>query len=473
MKRPRPTLTTFIALTGLTQLVYLIVFTLPFPLTRLFATIPPVDYAKLTGYSIVGVVAFVLGLLILFGIYIWLLKWPSTPTLPDTAPYTGLLFALTLMLSYPVLAIDLFIYAIRTRGWGLYGFNPLATPPDILPATDPWLGLAAEWRDAPSPYGVLWEAMSLGAFRLTGGDFLAHLFALKGIAIISYVGCIFLIGAILGKLQPKWRVVGMFAFAWNPLVLLEAAQNGHNDIVMVFFLLAALWALTTGKETWAIPLLALSVLVKFVTILIAPLLILHLAMKRTTWPQRLLTAIRHSLVLAMLVIGPTLPLWPGIENWAVLKASSSAGRSFMALSIFALRPMVGVNKAFDMSRLGINGLSIGICLWLLWRKRKAFAQLTTPIFVGWGVFFWYVLLAAPLFHAWYILWFLPLAIVLLPNQHPLQASVLFSATGLLITPYFEIVRIWWPILLHNPLWGHLIGVSLLLAPPAIAALYRS
>ena len=86
MKRLEPTLTTFIALTGLTQLVYLIVFTLPFPLARLFAAIPPVDYAKLTGHSIAGVVAFVLGLLILFGIYIWLLKWPSIPTLPDAAP---------------------------------------------------------------------------------------------------------------------------------------------------------------------------------------------------------------------------------------------------------------------------------------------------------------------------------------------------------------------------------------------------
>jgi len=473
MKRPEPTLIVFITLTGLTQLVYLIVFTLPFPLARLFATIPPVDYAKLTGYSVTGVVAFVLGLLILFGVYIWLLKWPSTPTLPDTAPYTGLLFALTLMFSYPLLAIDLFIYALRTRGWGLYGFNPLATPPDALPATDPWPGLAAEWHSAASPYGVLWEVLSLGAFRLTGGDFLAHLFALKGIAIISYVGCIFLIGAILDKLQPRWKVVGMFAFAWNPLVLLETAQNGHNDIVMVFFLLAALWALAAGKERWAIPLLALSVLVKFVTILIAPLLILHLAMKRATWPQRLLSVIGCSLVLVMLVIGPTFPLWPGIENWAVLQAGSVAGRSLLALSVLALRPMVGVNTAFDMSRLGINGLFIGICLWLLWRERRTFAQLTTPIFVGWGVFFWYVLLVAPVFHAWYILWFLPLAIVLLPGQRPLRASIIFSATGLLIISYYETMRVWWPVLLQNPLWGHLIGVPLLLVPPAIGALYRN
>lgn len=472
MKRPEPTLTTFIALTGLTQLVYLIVFTLPFPLVRLFATIPPVDYTKLTGHSIAGVVAFVLGLLALFGIYIWLLKRPFTFTLPDTTPYTGLLFALTLMFSYPVLAIDLFIYAIRTRGWGLYGFNPLATPPEALPATDPWLALAAEWCDAASPYGVLWEAMSLGAFRLTGGNFLAHLFALKGIAILSYVGCIFLIGAILSRLQPRWKVAGMLAFAWNPLVLLETAQNGHNDIVMIFFLLAALWALTAGKETWAIPLLALSVLVKFVTIFIAPLLIVHLAVKRTPWPQRWLTALRHSLILATVVIGPTLPLWPGIENWAALEASSGAGRSLLALSVFALRPMVGVNTAFDISRLGIDGLFIGICLWLLWRKRKALAQFTTFIFIGWGAFFGYVLLAAPVFHAWYILWFLPLAILLLPNPRPLRASIVFSATGLLMIPYFETVRIWWPILLRNPLWGHLIGVPLLLAPPAIAALYR-
>jgi hypothetical protein len=84
--------------------------------------------------------------------------------------------------------------------------------------------------------------------------------------------------------------------------------------------------------------------------------------------------------------------------------------------------------------------------------------------------FWYVLLAAPVFHAWYLLWFLPLAPLLLPRRRPLTAVVVFSITALLIIPYFETIRVWYPALLRNHFLGHLIGVPLLILPPAITLL---
>ncbi|NJN98254.1 MAG: hypothetical protein HC875_31275, partial [Anaerolineales bacterium] len=54
---------------GLSGLIYLSVFTLPFPLPRLYATIPPVDYTKLTNYSVYGFIAYVVGLGVLFWLY--------------------------------------------------------------------------------------------------------------------------------------------------------------------------------------------------------------------------------------------------------------------------------------------------------------------------------------------------------------------------------------------------------------------
>jgi hypothetical protein len=87
------------------------------------------------------------------------------------------------------------------------------------------------------------------------------------------------------------------------------------------------------------------------------------------------------------------------------------------------------------------------------------------------VLFWYVLLVAPVFHAWYLLWFLPLAALLLPDQRPLMATIIFSITALFIIPYFETIRVWYPALLNNPLLGHLIGVPLLIVPPALALLW--
>jgi hypothetical protein len=87
------------------------------------------------------------------------------------------------------------------------------------------------------------------------------------------------------------------------------------------------------------------------------------------------------------------------------------------------------------------------------------------------VLFWYVLLSVPVFHAWYLLWFLPLAPLLLPARRPLNAAVIFSMTALLVIPYFETVRVWYPVLLQNHFLGHLIGVPLLIGPPLFAILW--
>jgi hypothetical protein len=99
------------------------------------------------------------------------------------------------------------------------------------------------------------------------------------------------------------------------------------------------------------------------------------------------------------------------------------------------------------------------------------SSLPTFLTASFHVLFWYVLLAAPVFHAWYLLWFLPLAALILPHQRPLIVTVVFSITALFIIPYFETIRVWYPVLLDNPILGHVIGVPVLLVPPALALLW--
>jgi hypothetical protein len=474
MAAARKPLTTLLLLMALSGLIYLIVFTLPFPLTTYFAVTPPLDYAKLTGHSISGLIAYLAGILTLFAIYGWLLKWPGLSALPVITPYSGLLFAAILFFGYPTLAIDLLIYAVRARIWGLYGLNPLAIRPDSLPPGDPWATLAAEWGDIASPYGPLWEVISLGAFWLADGSFLGQLFFLKGLSILAYLGCIFVIGRILTEIQPEWKLAGMLAFAWNPLVLFETAQNAHNDILMVLLLLLAAWILVRAKTSAAalpvLPLVGLAVQIKVVALLAAPFFILNLTMKEAAGPRRISLFLLHSLLFAVFAVLPVAPLWPGWENWAVVSFNAGAGRSPLALLILTLRPLLGVNLAFDMSRLLINGLFAGLMLWLLWQRRRTLNRFQTTFYLSWAIFFWYVLIAVPVFHAWYLLWSLPFAILLLPDARPLAATIIFTLTALLVIPYFETIRVWFPLLLQNHLLGHLIAIPLLVGPPVWIAI---
>lgn len=479
---------------GLSSLVYLLVFTLRFPLMRLYATIPPVDYAQLTGRSLFGVVIYVGGMLLLFGLYGWAFRLtrPSARDGQRTPPggrsllIGSAVLAAVSIPSYPVMAIDMFSYAIHTRGWALYGLNPLATAPAALPASDPWIGLAAEWMDAPSPYGPIWEWLSLAAFRLSGGTFLAHLLALKLLTALAYLGCVWLIYQIMRRLRPEWAAAATIAFAWNPLVLLESVQNGHNDIIMVFFLLAALWALTRPANAAAPPssalvrvalasvLFALSISTKYITVLIIPFFWLALSALQPDWRRRASAVGLSAFLIGVTVILLMLPLWPGWENWAVLTTGEQVGRSLLALMVLGLNDLVGLSWAFALSRYIVLCIFVLIYLYYFWvslrqvKNAPAYMAVCLPAFY---TLFWFVLLTSPIFHAWYLLWFVPLMALLLPARRPWRVNLVFSLTALLIIPYFETVRVWYPALLDNHFLGHVIGIPLLIAPPLVATFW--
>jgi hypothetical protein len=500
-----PSRRTFVIIAGLSALIYLLIFSLPYPLSQHYNTIPPVDYAKLSGYSALGFVSYLVGLALAFGLYLWALRLIMRASRDASRVaislrfilLTGALLAAVLWLSYPLGAIDVFVYAIYTRGWALHGLNPLAVPPAQYPAGDPWLSLAAEWIAAPSPYGPVWQALSLGAYYAGGGDFLLQVYALKVLAIIAYLGSAILIYRILQQTRSDWALAGTLAFAWNPLVLIEVAQNAHNDIVMIFFMLAAVWALVQSRDRrarWYLApqvsnlrynglvclFLALSVLTKFITIVIVPFFLLALMSRGQRWPDRIARLIGFGLLIGGLVVIGTLPLWPGWDQWAVVQGADSAGRSILALLVLALRAVFNMANAFDAARTVLLGLYMMIYVYAVWRLFKIIWQskadrdeaiIQQTLASSFLALFWLLLLVMPIFHAWYLLWCFPLAVLLLPQRRYLDAAIVFSITALVVIPYFETIRVWIPELLRNPLLGHLIGVTVLCVPPIVTLLW--
>jgi hypothetical protein len=122
-------------------------------------------------------------------------------------------------------------------------------------------------------------------------------------------------------------------------------------------------------------------------------------------------------------------------------------------------------------------LIYGYALWRLfkisWRSQddRGEAIVRQTLASSFLALFWLLLLVMPIFHAWYLLWCFPLAVLLLPQHRPLYAVIVFSITALYIIPYFETIRVWIPELLRNPLLGHLIGVTVLCVPPIITLLW--
>jgi alpha-1,6-mannosyltransferase len=475
---PRPKIATDPLLTvagaGLaSELIYWSIFVRPFPLARFYDTIPPVDYAKLTGHSVGGAVSFTLAIIALFVGYVIALR-ALHAILQDSASQRwvwGLviggtvLFGITLVLAYPTTAIDVLVYAVHTRGWALYGLNPLATAPQALPG-DPWVGLAAEWADAPSPYGLVWEGISLLAFRLVGGNFLAHLFALKAITTLVHLGCAGLVGLTLRRFKPDWALIGTAAFAWNPLALLESAANGHNDILMVFFLLLAVYFATSDRRWLVIPALTLSIFTKFIPVMVLPFFLLYLIRQETSWGRRLAVAAGNLALAGGLGVALMAPVWPGWQNWAIRSLGEGAGKSPFTLLVLILRPWLTTNVAFDVSRYLLGGLFLLIYLWLAWRALSDPPTLERVILVPtFGVFFWYLMLPNQQFHAWYLLWPLAMAVLLIPSS-AFTRIVVFGLTALLSITLYETLRVWWWDIL-TPLVIHAIAIPFVFGLPLL------
>ncbi len=472
---------------GLTsEIIYWLVFVQPFPLISLYKTLPPVDYAKLTDHSVRGVITFTLAIVALFALYLMALHYARrAPTrwMWGIVLAVAIVMGATLVPAYPTAAIDVLIYAVRARIWAIYNLNPLATAPLQLPA-DPWIGLAGEWADIPSPYGPVWEGISLLAFRLAGGDLLRHLLALKAIAFLSHLGSVGLVALILRQLKPEWALAGTLALAWNPLALLELAGNGHNDGLMVLFLLLAIYLAVAGRRWLVIPALTLSVFTKFTPLLALPFFLLYLARLAGAGSARprlaqIATVAGNVALFGGLGLALMAPVWPGWDRWAVRDLEQAAGRSPFALLVLVLNKWLPVNTAFEVTTYLMTGLFLAIYAWLTWRvltgppgaQPPLGALADTVLVPTFGAFFWYLMLANQQFHAWYLLW--PLAVAVLLGPSPaLIRTIVFGCTAWLIIPVYETVR-YWGDGLFNTLVTHLIAVPFVFGPPLLVKYIKS
>ncbi len=374
------------------------------------------------------------GLAVLFGAF-WIgLRLNRRAQIPTRLILAfGLLFGFTLVWLYPVTATDLFQYVLRARVRVIYGANPMTVPASHFP-DDPLLPFAGEWADSLSPYGPAWELLAEGGIWFGARDAVSGALAYKGVALISYLICT---GLLAWGTQKNSQAI--LFFAWNPLVLLEGVGNGHNDLLMLSWVLLA-FLLWERKRLWipAVVALSLAVLIKFSAALAAPLLLVAILRKQEGWMRRSWVLVVSGVFALGVVLLAYLPFWPPWESIAGIVDEFSHRYSYTiaALLRMILREFIPSDLARGIPRT--LGQIVFVMLYLfvlvrLWKQRIGLAEA--------GVFAYILyLLTATSYRIWYPLWLVPLASLCLTNRTRLRVFLLCLTSEFSILMYYLVWR---------------------------------
>lgn len=248
------------------------------------------DMGRITGYSPLAAIGFVLAIFLLFASQFFALiaagrvkqlvggtqvdRWVRWCVIAFP-----LVFALIMIWMQPVTTTDLYGYVARGYLQTHFHQNPMVTKASLLPG-----GLSVD-RPA-APYGPIWLMVTAAVAFVSGENLFLSMLFFKLIAAVAAIASFILVDWLARHLYPERRLRILVLFGWSPLLLFETIGNGHNDIVMMVCVLGAFILMLRGHARTAFMLLVLGALVKYVSAVFVPLWLVyelrHLAAKRAS-----------------------------------------------------------------------------------------------------------------------------------------------------------------------------------------------
>lgn len=267
-----------------------------------------------------------------------------------------------------VISRDVYAYWAYGRLAAVHHVNPYSVSPARFAHDPASRAMAKGWRSSKSVYGPVFSAASAG-LASTGGRS-------PGAAALSYrvaaaVGML-AVTALSAMVAPLPAFAAAFV-GWNPLLAVDFAGGGHNDVWMMAFLLGAL-ALAARRPRFAGVSLALAGGLKWVVLGVFPLKLL--AADRRQALRMALGFLVTAVVVAAIAtafFGTTWLTALGIfahrrSDWAVPSRLQQADlpRWLALVPLLVLLPPLVRNARAGRPRLGLASLCILFATpWLL------------------------------------------------------------------------------------------------------------
>jgi hypothetical protein len=171
-----------------------------------------------------------------------------------------------MLLAPPLLSTDVFSYQAYARMWAMYGADPYVHGPHVI-ALDPlYPFIGARWVSMPTAYGPVFTAIS---YVLAPLSIAASALAYKAIAALSSLVIVALVWNA-ARLRGVDSVKAAALVGLNPLLVVYGVGGGHNDLLMLAGLTAAVYLLLQHRERASGGMIALAAGIKLTAGLFLP-----------------------------------------------------------------------------------------------------------------------------------------------------------------------------------------------------------
>jgi alpha-1,6-mannosyltransferase len=303
-----------------------------------------------------------------------------------------------ILLAPPLLSTDVFSYQFYGRMAEIYGANPYLAGPHAV-ALDPLFPyIGAKWINTPTVYGPLFTAIS---YVLAPLSIAASVLAYKIIAACSSLA---LVGLVWHSARRRGinPVKAVALVGLNPLVVIYGVGGGHNDLLMMVFLMAGVYLVLAQRERLGSATMVAASAIKLTAGVLLAFAIASGGGRRARDHRR--DVLIGAAAAAVLLFGLAF-LWFGsgpLHLFATVKKVQSEG-DWHSVPGFVGAELGGTVGHITGIVLGV--MFVGLCAWLLWRVWHGRTDWIDA--GGWTALG--LLATASSLLPWYVAWLLPLA----------------------------------------------------------------
>lgn len=338
---------------------------------------------------------------------------------------TTAVWALPLLIAVPVFSRDLFAYVGQGR-LVMSGFDPYT---DGIAAVPGWFALGVDplWSDTATPYGPLYLLIEGTAVRLGGWDTPEVSIALlRAVSVLGLVASAYYV-LRLARLRGAPLALTAWLTVANPLTLLLFVAAGHNDAVMIAFILASLLYASTGRRVLAVVLVAGAIAIKPIAVLALPVLALFWLRSDATLRERM----RLWLITVAAAVGlvGALGVAMGVGlGWVVAMITPGAishwyaPMAWLTTMVGSGMTLVGLEPDGAVAAVKLLGLAAAACavFWLMTTRRDIdpYTRLAGAFLA--------VIAASTAIHPWYVMWVFPIAALARPARREYVHAAVYA-----------------------------------------------